>query len=97
MMKKLDKLMLAGLGALSLSRDRAEKLFDEYVKHGQVARQKHADIIKKLMSEAGKKRAGLERLIGDQIKATLGKLNVATKSDLSRLEAKIDRLRAGRK
>ena len=97
MMKKLDKLMLAGLGALSLSRDRAEKLFDEYVKHGQVARQKHADIIKKLMSEAGKKRAGLERLISDQVKATLGKLNVATKSDLSRLEAKIDRLRAGRK
>ena len=36
MFETLDKMMLAGLGALSMTRERAEKLFDEYVKKGEV-------------------------------------------------------------
>jgi hypothetical protein len=35
MFETLDKLMLAGLGALTMTRERAEKLFDEYVSQGR--------------------------------------------------------------
>jgi polyhydroxyalkanoate synthesis regulator phasin len=38
MFETLDKLMLAGLGALTMTRERAEKMFDEYVSKGEAAR-----------------------------------------------------------
>ena len=35
MFETIDKLFLAGLGTLSMTRERAEKIFDEYVNRGK--------------------------------------------------------------
>jgi polyhydroxyalkanoate synthesis regulator phasin len=40
MFETLDKLMLAGLGAVSMTRERAEEIFDEYVSRGKVAKRR---------------------------------------------------------
>ncbi|MHC4143474.1 MAG: hypothetical protein ACYSUD_01715 [Planctomycetota bacterium] len=36
MFETLDKMMLAGLGAISMTRERADKIFDEYVNKGKL-------------------------------------------------------------
>ena len=38
MFETLDKVLLAGLGALSMTRERAEKIFDEYAQRGEAER-----------------------------------------------------------
>jgi len=92
MFETLDKMMLAGLGAISMTRDRAEKIFDEYVSRGKLEKENRTGFIKALMDAADKNRAELEKLIGKQVRETMENLNLPTREDIQRLEQKIDEL-----
>ena len=92
MFETLDKMMLAGLGAISMTSERAEKIFDEYVSRGKIEKESQTGFVKAIMDEADKNRAELEKLIAKQIKETVEHLNLPTRDDLQRLEQKIDKL-----
>jgi polyhydroxyalkanoate synthesis regulator phasin len=90
MFETLDRLMLAGLGALTMTRERAEKLFDEYVSKGQA----RSGFVKEVMDNADRTRAEFQRLVADQVRQTVNNLHLATKDDLLRIELKLDQLLA---
>lgn len=92
MFETLDKLMLAGMGALSMSKEKAEKIFDEAVKKGMAEKEHKSGFVKEMLDSAEKARADLEKLVSDQIHKTLSQMPLATKDDLNRLEQKIDQL-----
>ncbi|MBL7189817.1 MAG: phasin family protein [Phycisphaerae bacterium] len=92
MFETLDKMMLAGLGAISMTRDRADKIFDEYVSRGKLEKESRTGFIKALMDAADKNRAELEELIAKQVRETMENLNLPTREDVRRLEQKIDEL-----
>ena len=92
MFETLDKFLLAGLGALSMTRERAEKIFDEYVARGQAEKDHRGGFVKELMDNVEKSRKDLEKLVAEQVQAAVGKLNLATRDDIERLEKKLDRL-----
>ena len=92
MFETLDKVLLAGLGAMSITRDRAEKIFDEYVSRGQAEKTARAGFVKELMDAAEKTRAEFEKVISEQVGRTVGTLNLATHDDLHRVEEKLDQL-----
>jgi poly(hydroxyalkanoate) granule-associated protein len=94
MFETLDKLMLAGLGALSMTRERAEKVFDEYVNKGQAAREARSGFVKDVMDSAEKTRSELEKLVSKQVQQTVDSLHLASKDDVERLEQKLDALLA---
>jgi polyhydroxyalkanoate synthesis regulator phasin len=94
MFETLDKLMLAGLGALTMTRERAETMFDEYVSKGQAARETRSGFVKDVMDSADRTRAELQRLVADQVRQTISSMHLATKDDVERLERKIDQLLA---
>ncbi len=94
MFETLDRLMLAGLGALTMTRERAEKLFDEYVSKGQAERDARTGFVKEVMDSAERTRAELQRLVADQVRQTVNNLHLATKDDLQRIELKLDQLLA---
>ncbi|MCL5280488.1 MAG: hypothetical protein M1376_11335 [Planctomycetes bacterium] len=94
MFETLDKLMLAGLGALTMTRERAEKLFDEYVSKGQAEREARSGFVKEVMDNADRTRAEFQRLVADQVRQTVNNLHLATKDDLLRIELKLDQLLA---
>ena len=94
MIETLDKLMLAGLGALTMTRDRAEKMFDEYVSKGQAEREARSGFVKEVMDNADRTRAEFQRLVADQVRQTIANLHLATKDDLLRIELKLDQLLA---
>ena len=94
MFESLDKLMLAGLGALTMTRERAEKLFDEYVSKGQAEREARSGFVKEVMDNADRTRAEFQRLVADQVRQTINNLHLATKDDLLRIELKLDQMLA---
>jgi polyhydroxyalkanoate synthesis regulator phasin len=94
MFETLDKVMLAGLGALSMTRERAEKIFDEYVAKGQAAKDARGGFIKEVMDSADRTRAELEKLVSKQVQETVDNLQLAGKADVQRLEQKLDELLA---
>ncbi|MBS3821044.1 MAG: hypothetical protein GVY16_07665 [Planctomycetes bacterium] len=93
MFETLDKMMLAGLGAMSMTRERAEKIFDEYVAQGKAAKDTRSGFVKELMDSAEKTRADMEKVVREQMQKTLDGMNLPTKSDIERLEEKLTALR----
>ena len=92
MFETLDKMMLAGLGAISMTRERAEKIFDEYVSRGKLEKENRTGFVKAMMDAADKNRAEFEKLIDKQVRETVEHLNLPTRDDIQRLEKKIDKL-----
>jgi poly(hydroxyalkanoate) granule-associated protein len=92
MFETLDKMMLAGLGAISMTRERAEKIFDEYVSRGKIEKENRSGFIKAMMDAADKNRAEFEKLIDKQVRETVEHLNLPTRDDVQRLEQKMDKL-----
>lgn len=89
MFETLDKILLASLGAVSMTRERAEKIFDEYVARGQTERGNKDGFVKELMDHADKARKDMEKMIADQVHAAVEKLDLATKKDIERIEQRI--------
>jgi len=92
MFETLDKMMLAGLGAISMTRERAEKIFDEYISRGKIEKESRTGFIKAMMDAADKNREELENLIAKQVRETVEHLNLPARDDVQRLEQKIDKL-----
>lgn len=92
MFETIDKLMFAGLGALSMTKERAEKIFDDYVRRGQMEKEGRSGFVKDMVDSAEKSRKNLEKLISEQVEKTVDKLNLASKDDIERLEEKINKL-----
>ena len=92
MFETLDKLMLAGLGALTMTRERAEKMFDDYVNKGQAAREGRSGFVKEVLDSAEKTRAEFQKLVSDQVRQTVDSLHLASKEDIRRIEEKVDQL-----
>jgi polyhydroxyalkanoate synthesis regulator phasin len=77
-----------------MTRERAEKLFDEYVSKGQAEREARSGFVREVMDNADRTRAEFQRLVADQVRQTIGNLHLATKDDLLRIELKLDQLLA---
>jgi len=92
MFENLDKLVLAGLGALSMSKEKAEKIFDEYVSRGREEKGNRTGFVKEIMDSAEKTRDEFKKLVSEQSLEAIKKLNLATHDDIQRLEKKIDKL-----
>ncbi len=92
MFETLDKLMLAGLGAMSMTKEKAEEIFDEYVEKGKAEKEHRAGFVKDLMDRAEKSKQELEKVISEQIDKALAKQPLATREDLKRIEEKLDKL-----
>lgn len=96
MFETLDKLFLAGLGAISMTKEKAETIFDEYVKKGQAQRENKSGFVKDLLETAEKTRADMEKMISEQVKKTVAATPLATKDDLKRIEQKLNQILAAK-
>jgi len=94
MFETFDKLMLAGLGALTMTRERAEKMFDEYVNKGQALKETRSGFVKDVMDGADRTRAELQKLVAEQVRQAVSGMHLASKEDVERLERKLDDLLA---
>ncbi len=84
----IKKTILAGLGALSLTREKAEEITKDLIKRGEVSKIEEAKFIKDLMKRAEKSRVEIEKII----EKTLIKLNVPTRKEFDVLRTKINKL-----
>ncbi|MEN8128496.1 MAG: phasin family protein [Planctomycetota bacterium] len=94
MFETLDKIMLAGLGAMSMTKEKAESIFDEYVEKGKARKEQRAGFVQDLVDHAEKAKGDLEKVISEQLDKAMAKQPLATKDDIKRLEAKLDELLA---
>lgn len=75
MLDIIKKTILAGLGLISLTREKAEEIAKDLIKRGELAETEEAKFVKDLLEQAEKSRAELEKKLEKTVEAVLTKLN----------------------
>ncbi|MGC9455136.1 MAG: phasin family protein [Phycisphaerae bacterium] len=94
MFDTINKVMLSGLGLMSITRERAEKIFDELVQRGQLEKSQRGRFVEDLTGTAKQARKEFQDILAKQVRESLERLNLPTRDDIVRLETKLDSLLA---
>jgi polyhydroxyalkanoate synthesis regulator phasin len=85
-----ERSFLVGIGLLSMTRDKAQKIVDELTLRGEVEKDEAKGWIEKLTQRGEEERQSLRRLVHDEVKNVLDGMGLATKQDIQDLAARID-------
>lgn len=86
------KMFLAGLGALSLTKERANEIAQELIKKGELSQSESKEFVKDLIDKAEEEKDKLLEKVRPEIEKSLEKMNFASKKSVEELEKKIDEL-----
>jgi len=87
----IEKSLLAGLGALTLTRDKVKQFVDKLVEEGEVKPEEAPGVVDRLVSRGEAEREELRKLVRDELDKTRF---VASRKDIEALSQKIDELTA---
>ena len=85
-----------GLGALVLTKEKAEKIANDLVKKGKLKKLEGASLFKEIVKKGKTEEKEIKTSIAKIVNATLSKLNVANQADIRRLENEIKNLKSHR-
>ncbi|NMC38170.1 MAG: hypothetical protein GYA41_07595 [Bacteroidales bacterium] len=88
----IKKTILAGLGALSLTREKAEEISGDLIKRGELAKTEEAKFVRDLMDLVEKNRAGMEEKIEKAVGKALAKLDIPSRKEINALKEEISKL-----
>lgn len=89
MLELFRKATLAGIGALTLSEERARRVVDELVEQGRVSQQEGETLVKEMMAKAETSRGEWESRVRDMIQEGFRKMDLVPRKDVEVLEQQI--------
>ena len=84
----LEKGFLAGIGLLSMTREKAQKIIDDLSHEGEVQKNEVTQWVDQLASRGEEERTALRKLIRDEMKKVMDDMGLATKEDIQKLMEK---------
>ena len=88
----VKNMILAGLGAYSLTRERIEDIVNDMVDRGSIKEHDAETLIEKLSLKSEQERNVLKELVIEQMAVVSGNLGVVTRGDFAALSRRIDQL-----
>lgn len=92
MLDTIRKAALAGIGAITLTEERARKLIDELVEQGRVSREEGEALVKDMASKTETAREEWEGRIRDMVQEGFRKMDLVPRRDLELVEQQLRRL-----
>ena len=92
MSEKLNEMLMMGLGAVALSKEKAQQFADELVKKGKIASEESSAVAEEIAEKGKKTKTEISKLIRSELKKSAENLNLATVGDIDKLEKKIEEL-----
>lgn len=87
-----EKAYMAGLGAWSVTKEKAKEIVDDLVEKGKITADEAPKILKEVVAKAEESKKALEERVEKGVENTVNKLNLANKSDVQRVEEKLDQI-----
>lgn len=84
----LEKGLLAGIGLLSMTREKAQKIIDDLSHEGEVQKSEVTQWVDQLTSRGEEERNALRKLIRDEMKKVMDDMGLATKEDIQKIMEK---------
>jgi polyhydroxyalkanoate synthesis regulator phasin len=88
----IEKGFYAGIGVLSLTKEKARALADDLVKRGEARQDEVEELVDRWAKRGEEERETLRKLVKDETERALGAANLATKADITALNKKIETL-----
>jgi len=92
MVDALRKLLLAGLGTLDLTEEKARAVFNDLVARGEMSEKDAREVIADWSKRASEQRARLQPEIDAGVNKALGAMGLARRSELDALRSRIAEL-----
>ncbi|AWB11067.1 Polyhydroxyalkanoate synthesis regulator phasin [Thermodesulfobium acidiphilum] len=91
-MDLINKALLMGLGVMDITRERAEKLVDELVKRGEIAKEEKYKVVDKLLKHIDKQEKELTQKVSETVKKTISEMGLPTKDDMDKILKRLDEI-----
>ncbi|MFH1863203.1 MAG: phasin family protein [bacterium] len=90
----LKRALLAGIGAVALTREKLESVVDELVKKGELASSEKPAFLNDLLQAVEKRQGEVQDIIQKEVKKILAALDLPTRAEIRDLKEEIEKLRA---
>lgn len=81
----LEKSFLAGIGLLSMTREKAQQIIEDLSHEGELQKGEVKQWVDQLTDRGEEERQALRKLIRDEMKKVLDEVGFATKEDIQKL------------
>lgn len=88
----IERILLAGLGVVALTKEKAEEIVEELIKRGEISKKDQPNFVKRLLEGGKDTRIEIEKIVEKSVTNVLDKLNIPTKSDIDALMKKVEKL-----
>jgi poly(hydroxyalkanoate) granule-associated protein len=92
MFELIRRTVLAGLGAATLTKEKADKLVDELIKRGEATAEERPNLVRDLLARTEESKKELEGKVNEAVESAIERLGIPSKADLDALSGKIDQL-----
>ncbi len=92
MVDALRKLLLAGLGTIDLTEEKAKAIFNDLVARGEMSEKDAKELVSSWTKRAAEHRGRLQEEIDQAVQRALSAMGIARKSEVEALKAKLDEL-----
>lgn len=90
----MKRAMQVGLGAFSVTKEKAEQLVDELVKRGELSQNEAKEFIENLVERGKQEQAELRNVVRTEVQKIQEDLPLVSKKEIKNLEERIARLEA---
>lgn len=88
----IEKTLLAGIGALALSQQKAEELIEELQRQFNLSEEKGRDMLSTLRQSVGNQQQKLEEIAQKEVQRTCSRMGLVTREEFDILQKKVDML-----
>jgi polyhydroxyalkanoate synthesis regulator phasin len=92
MVEALRKLLLAGLGTLDLTEEKAKALFNDVVARGEMSEKEAREVVQGWAKRAAEQRSRLQQEVDDAVSKAVSAMGLARKSEVDQLNARVAEL-----
>ena len=92
MIELIKRGVMLGLGAISLTHEKAKAFVDELVKRGEVGKDEGGKLVSEILDRAKEQEKAVTDKINAEIRKVIDSLGVASKEDVRKLQKRIEEL-----
>ena len=96
MLDSIHKMFLAGVGLAAMTKDKIDEHVKELVEKGKLTEKEGREIADEMLKKSKQAKDDLEKQVEKQVQQTLQSLQIASKEDVEKLSARIEKLEAAK-
>jgi len=96
MLDSIHKMFLAGVGFAAMTKEKIDEHIKELVEKGKLTEKEGREMADDMLKKSKQAKEGLEKQVEKLVQQTLGALHLASKEDIEKLSARVEKLEAAK-